>query len=124
MSWTESCRGPTDALIDNFRRLVAGKIIRMTCGSVVMENDAWWAAKLSAGAARQLVGEISRMRDEIETFKAADRVHLSAHQGEVDRLRSEIASLRAAIKGAEIALARDEDSAAAPQILIKAQEEK
>jgi hypothetical protein len=44
MSWAESCCGPTEALIDNFRRLVAGDIVRTTCGSVVMERDAWWAA--------------------------------------------------------------------------------
>jgi hypothetical protein len=95
MSWAESSCGPTEALLDNFRRLVSGKITRITCGSVVMESDGWWQAKLSAGAAQQLVGEISRMRDEIDELRAADRVHLAAHQGEVARLRAEITRMRA-----------------------------
>jgi hypothetical protein len=41
----------------------------------------------------------------------------------VDSLRSEVERLCAAIKGAEIAIVRDEDSAAAAQILIAAQAE-
>jgi hypothetical protein len=46
----------------------------------------------------------------------------TAQEIEIAQLRAEVDRLRAAIKGAEIAITRDEDTAAAARILIEARE--
>src|SRR5215467_14633249 len=66
------------SLIENLRRLVAGEITRSTCGPVVIERDAWWQAKLSTSAAKQLLAEIDRLQAEIERLCA-----------EIDRLEDD-----------------------------------
>jgi hypothetical protein len=91
-------------IIGGLRDAVAGNLARVTV------DGCTWVRK----------EDLDRLRAEVAEWRQAARVEAKASvTNSVVRLER----LRPVIKGAEIAIARDEDSAAAAQILIAAQAE-
>lgn len=50
------------------RELVENDLVRHSCGDIEIERDAFYAAKLSAGALKALLAEIDALRDLVQTL--------------------------------------------------------